>query len=791
MEPTARALLGEPNARLSKPPRELRWGNKGSLSVDLQNGRWFDHERNVGGVVLDFIQDRVGGDRVGAVLWLIDGPAASKPTPVKSAEPVQAPAPEIVKQYDYTDESGTLLFQAVRYEPKTFKQRRPDGGGGWIWDLDNTRRVPYRLPDLVAALQRGDTIYVCEGEKDADNLRDLGLAATTNPGGANKWRSEYSEFLRGADLVIIGDNDQPGRDHTKQVAQNLTGLAKRVRVLDLSKHWPQCPEGGDISDWLAAGGDTKELEAWIESAPEFKPPETEHTAPQPSLHNWDDPDVSLLDDRRGELPEIPMDVFPTAWQEWLKRAAHGAGVRPEHVAIPLLGIASSLIGTARRVRASRSWSEPMTLWTCVVADSGDRKTPGLRVTIRALDLIEKNNAPDNSAKRLAHETKVQQAKEISKKWKEEREAALKETPPREPPVMPMDAIDPGNFIEPRLYATDPTIERLAPLLQARPRGMMLIRDELSGLFANMARYSGGSDRPFWLEAFNGGRHVVERVSGSVVVDHLLIGIIGTFQPDKLARAFSGDEDGMYGRFLYVWPLAPEYRPLSNEASEVEPELVNALTALIRLPSEAESGLFAEQSAWLSDEAIAEFETFREWSDKTKHGLDGRERHWFAKGETHVLRLAGVLAYMAWAIALGTGPASGLDGITGSLEPQTIDKKSMADAIRLWREFFWPHARAALRQIGLSDRHKHARRALKWLRTHPEIEAVSVKDVRRDALAQSLDAKDTEALLHSLVAAGWLKPKPVEQTGGRPIHRWAPNPILYGSAESAVSAESPS
>ena len=284
-----------------------------------------------------------------------------------------------------------------------------------------------------------------------------------------------------------------------------------------------------------------------------------------SAHDWGDPDWTLLDDRRGELPEFPVDVFSPAWQAWLQRAAHGAGVRPEHVAVPRLGVASSLIGTARRVRASRSWSEPMTLWACVVAASGDRKTPGLNVTVRALDLIEKSNSAEVNAKRLTHETRVQKAKEINKKWKGERQAALDDTPPREPPPMPIDAIDPGNFIEPRLYATDPTIERLAALLVVRPRGMMLIRDELTGLFANMGRYSGGSDRPFWLEVWNGGRHVVERVSGSIVINHLLVGVVGAFQPDKLARAFAGDEDGMYGRFLYCWPAAPDYQAVDQRS----------------------------------------------------------------------------------------------------------------------------------------------------------------------------------------------------------------------------------
>ena len=253
-----------------------------------------------------------------------------------------------------------------------------------------------------------------------------------------------------------------------------------------------------------------------------------HAGDATSDHDWDDPDWTLLDDRRGELPEFPVDVFIPAWRDLLLRASHGAGVRPEHVAVPFIGVASAIIGTSRRVYASRSWSEPMTLWTCLVAASGDRKTSGLNVTVRALDLIEKNNSAITSAKRLAHETKVQIAKEALKRWKEGRRAALEANPARQPPLMPSEAIDPGNFIEQRLYVNDPTIERLAELLQARPCGLMFIRDELSGLFANMSRYSGGSDRPFWLEAWNGGRHVVFATSihanitgrggGTIVID---------------------------------------------------------------------------------------------------------------------------------------------------------------------------------------------------------------------------------------------------------------------------------
>jgi hypothetical protein len=351
--------------------------------------------------------------------------------------------------------------------------------------------------------------------------------------------------------------------------------------------------------------------------------------------------------------------------------------------------------------------------------------------------------------------------------------------------MPLEAIDPGDFVSPRLYATDPTIERLASLLRVKPRGMMLLRDELSGLFSNMARYSGGSDRPFWLEAWNGGRHVIERVSGSIVLEHNLVGIVGGFQPDKLARAFTGDEDGMYARFLYGWPSSPDYRPLTNNVAEVEPEFQSALNALIRLTAEGAEGGFVAQDLWLTDAAVEKFEAFRKIVHEAKNALDGRERQWFVKGETNVLRLAGTLAYMNWAISLGA-PGGGIEAITRSLEPKVIAEDSMVAAVSLWRDFFWPHARAALRQIGLSERHALSRRALRWIKVHGKQE-VSREEIRRDALAQSLDAEQTLRLLEGLESARWLWRTAIN-TAGRRRHRWQVNPQLFEFAESAETAQ---
>jgi len=127
----------------------------------------------------------------------------------------------IVGEYDYTDESGQFLFQVVRYEPKDFRQRQSDGRGGWIWNLDSVKRVPYRLPELIEAVASGHPVFVVEGEKDADTLWSTNIPATCNPGGAGKWLDQYSKYLRGATVYILPDNDESGRNHASEVKASL------------------------------------------------------------------------------------------------------------------------------------------------------------------------------------------------------------------------------------------------------------------------------------------------------------------------------------------------------------------------------------------------------------------------------------------------------------------------------------------------------------------------------------------------------------------------------------------
>ncbi|HET9255760.1 MAG TPA: AAA family ATPase [Pseudonocardiaceae bacterium] len=171
-----------------------------------------------------------------------------------------AVGPLVVAEYEYIDKQGRLLFVVERRAPKAFRQRRPDGRGGWKWSLGGTRRVLYRLPAVLAAVAAGRTVYVVEGEKDVHAIEAAGAVATCNPGGAGKWRPEYGDVLCGAEVIIVADRDGPGRKHARAVYADLAGKAASVRIVEPAT-------GKDTSDHLDAGYRLDELVTPSETAP--------------------------------------------------------------------------------------------------------------------------------------------------------------------------------------------------------------------------------------------------------------------------------------------------------------------------------------------------------------------------------------------------------------------------------------------------------------------------------------------------------------------------------------------
>jgi hypothetical protein len=173
-----------------------------------------------------------------------------------------------VASYQYRDAAGAVRYEVVRFaNPKAFRQRRPDGRGGHVWTVKGVELVPYRLPEALEAVAEERLLWVPEGEKDVDRLIAIGLAATTNPGGAGKWRDSYAAHFGGASVAVLADNDDPGRSHAQQVASSCHAAGCTVHVVDL----PGLPPKGDVSDWLDAGGTRDELEAILARTPVWHP----------------------------------------------------------------------------------------------------------------------------------------------------------------------------------------------------------------------------------------------------------------------------------------------------------------------------------------------------------------------------------------------------------------------------------------------------------------------------------------------------------------------------------------
>ena len=276
MAAVAAELLGQPNKRMSKPG-EPRYGESGWLSIDIENGFFYDHKSKEGGGVLALIQRETGRGEAEAARWMEergfnidDGSRGGAARPARQDNPHKTPERKVeAAVYDYRDSEGNLVCQTVRMQfqapdgswikdpktgkpKKTFMQRRPDPerDGAWIWNLKNIDVVPYRLADIQEAVEGRSIIFYVEGEKAAERLAALGVPVTTNPMGAGKWFEGFETYFEGADVVILPDNDEPGRKHRDLLASKLAPVAQRVRYLEL----PDLPEKGDVCEWLDAGG---------------------------------------------------------------------------------------------------------------------------------------------------------------------------------------------------------------------------------------------------------------------------------------------------------------------------------------------------------------------------------------------------------------------------------------------------------------------------------------------------------------------------------------------------------
>ena len=218
------------------------------VTVDVEKQVFHCNDCGQGGDVIRWIALRTRQSDA-QVIKELGGNGSVPARSIAPSKPSEELKFETVATYSYEDQTGELVFQVLRQHAplksggyaKTFKQRRPDSNGGWVYNLDGVERVLYRLPDILKA----KTVWITEGEKDCDRLVKLGFSSTCNAGGAGKWMEAYSESLAKRHVVICGDNDEPGQKHVKTVFDAVVNRSKSVRIVRVPKKYKDVSEYAD------------------------------------------------------------------------------------------------------------------------------------------------------------------------------------------------------------------------------------------------------------------------------------------------------------------------------------------------------------------------------------------------------------------------------------------------------------------------------------------------------------------------------------------------------------------
>ncbi|MEZ5782749.1 MAG: DUF3987 domain-containing protein [Rhizobiaceae bacterium] len=483
--------------------------------------------------------------------------------------------------------------------------------------------------------------------------------------------------------------------------------------------------------------------------------------------NWPEPDLRYL---RADLPEPPVlpleDVFSQKWARWIRASAEAKSAPADYVVSAVLAVFGSLLGNTRWVSPWQGWAEPPILWSVVVGNPSANKSPALDAVLVPLKQAERRIRDKDQAAMAEWRGKAEVAKLAESAWKETVKAAIKAG--EEPPPRPDSAnIGPEPFMS-RLAVSDTTIERLAVILSHQPRGTLLARDELAGWLMGMTRYSGGgSDRPFWLEAYGGRGYTVERMGRDpVYVERLSVAVVGGIQPDRLRSLLTKtDDDGLLARFLPIWPHpAPVKRPnLFYDETFIEAAIGKILT--LDMPIDEEGAPrpwfihFSEESRGLLD---AFRETVRDWET----GTEGLLLSFMGKLPGMAARLSLVLAYLEWA----SGEAD---------EPGEIGIKQFGRAAHLVAEYLLPMARRAYADASVANSERAARRLVALAREEGwrEFTTRQVLRYERRGLGTSEELAPALKLLED---ADIVRPAeaPSGPKGGRPTRLFNVNPNIH-------------
>lgn len=492
-----------------------------------------------------------------------------------------------------------------------------------------------------------------------------------------------------------------------------------------------------------------------------------HAEQIPFSPDWPEPSGRLLRSDLPPAPTLPLrDVFGSRLSQWVEDAAEAKGAPPDYVVSSVLSVLSSAIGNARWVTPWNGWNEPPVIWTMCVGLPSAGKSPAIDAALQPLRKAERilREAAEDDRKEWSERAELAKLAEAT--WKEAAKAAIKEgnTPPERP--QDCDAGLPPHI--PRLVVNDGTIERLGAILARQPRGTLQMRDELAGWLEGMQRYSGGgSDRPFWLEAFGGRNYTVERMGREpLTIDRLSIGVLGGIQPDRLkSLLFKSDDDGLLARFLPIWPDPAPLRRPGAWADEAMMERVLGKVLSLDLVTDEDGDTrpwfipFSEDARSLMDDFRL---TVRGWEAQS----EGLMLSFIGKLPGLASRLALVLGYLDWAAE-------------DDEEPHEISVNHFGRAAHLVEAYFLPMARRAYADAATPKAERAARRLVAIIREQGwrSFTSREVSRLDRSGLGTTKEINPALAMLEEGDCIRAVHPAATPQ-GGRPKKLYSVNPALH-------------
>lgn len=602
--------------------------------------------------------------------------------------------------WTYRDRNGEPVGVVVRWDKPAGKDIRPVARHGDRWRIGAIPepRPLYRLPELLAA--EADTpIVVTEGEKAADAACRCGLLATTSAGGAQAAGKTDWTPLCGRHVVILPDHDEAGERYAEDVARLATAAgAARVQILRLSAYAAQLPPGGDIADVLDSAslcglplGDSvlpEDLGRWILDTAE----RAESEAPAEEVKPW------RLDGAQNlTYRPFPVDALPEAIRGYVVAGSLAIHCDPSYLALPLLVALASAIGNTRRLELKRGWLVPPILWGAIIGESGTAKTAALHRVLRPICQRQQQ-----ALKR--YDEAYKQYKVERYRWERDM-LAWKKRGQGLPPA------EPDEPTAQRFLVSDTTVEALAPILLANPRGLLMARDELSGWIGSFDRYAArgraSTDAASWLSMFNAESITVDRKTGTprtIHVPRAAVCICGGIQPAILRRVLGLEhrENGLAARLLLAYPPRRAKRWTEDDIDpKAEAELVQLFDRLYELqPTVGEDGEPRPVLVRLSSEAKTVWTEYYDAHAVEQVDLIGDMASAWSKLEEYPARLALVHHFVRWA--------------SGDVADECLlDAASMTAGITL-AQWFKHEARRVYAMLDETDEERSQRQLMEWI-----------------------------------------------------------------------------